>query len=40
MRLSDRIVVMFEGQITYEVDAAHADIEKIGLAMAGEDLTG
>ena len=39
MRLSDRIVVMFEGQLTYEVDAAEADIEKIGLAMAGEDLS-
>lgn len=39
MRLSDRIVVMFEGQIIYEVDAAHADIEKIGLAMAGEDVS-
>jgi simple sugar transport system ATP-binding protein len=38
MRLSDRIVVMFEGQITYEVEAAEADIEKIGLAMAGEDV--
>lgn len=39
MRLSDRIVVMFEGRITYEVAAAKADIEKIGLAMAGEDVT-
>ncbi len=39
MRLSDRIVVMFGGQIIYAVDTAHADIEKIGLAMAGEDVT-
>ena len=39
MRLSDRIVVMFEGQMTYEVEAVEADLEKIGLAMAGEDVT-
>ncbi len=39
MKLSDRIVVMFEGQIIYEDDAAHADIEKLGLAMAGENVT-
>ncbi len=36
MGLSDRIVVMFEGQIIYSVDSHQADRERIGLAMAGE----
>ena len=36
--LSDRILVMFAGRIVYEVDAAQADPEAIGLAMAGEDV--
>ena len=36
--LSDRILVMFGGRIVYEVDAARADPEAIGLAMAGEDV--
>jgi simple sugar transport system ATP-binding protein len=36
--LSDRILVMFGGRIVYEVDAALADPEAIGLAMAGEDV--
>jgi simple sugar transport system ATP-binding protein len=36
--LSDRILVMFAGRIVYEVDAARADPEAIGLAMAGEDV--
>ncbi len=33
--LSDRIVVMYEGQIAGELDAATATIEEIGLLMAG-----
>jgi len=35
MSLSDRIVVMYEGQIMGQVTAAEADLEKIGLMMAG-----
>jgi len=35
MSLSDRIVVMYEGQIMGELGAAEADLEKIGLMMAG-----
>lgn len=35
MSLSDRIVVMFEGQIVGEVDAASATEEEIGILMAG-----
>ena len=35
MSLSDRIVVMYEGQIMGEVSAAEADLEQIGLMMAG-----
>jgi hypothetical protein len=30
--------VMFGGRVVYEVDAARADPEAIGLAMAGEDV--
>jgi len=33
--LADRIVVMYEGQIMGELSAAEADLEKIGLMMAG-----
>jgi simple sugar transport system ATP-binding protein len=33
--LSDRIVVMYEGQIMGEVSPAEADLEQIGLMMAG-----
>ena len=33
--LSDRIVVMYEGQIMGELAAAEADLEKVGLMMAG-----
>ena len=36
--LSDRILVMFGGRVVYEVDAAQADPEAIGLAIAGEDV--
>jgi simple sugar transport system ATP-binding protein len=35
MSLSDRIVVMYEGQIMGELSAAEADLDKIGLMMAG-----
>jgi len=35
MSLADRIVVMYEGQIMGELSAAGADLEKIGLMMAG-----
>ena len=35
LALSDRIVVMFEGQIVGLVEAAQADLEEIGLLMAG-----
>jgi len=35
MSLSDRIVVIYEGQIMGEMSAAQADLEKIGLMMAG-----
>jgi simple sugar transport system ATP-binding protein len=33
--LSDRIVVMYEGEIVGEMDALGADLEKIGLLMGG-----
>jgi ABC-type uncharacterized transport system ATPase subunit len=35
MSLSDRIVVMYEGQIMGEMNAAEADLDKTGLMMAG-----
>ncbi len=35
LELSDRIVVMSEGEIVFEVDAAHADIRELGRHMAG-----
>jgi simple sugar transport system ATP-binding protein len=35
MSLSDRILVMFDGTITGELDAAEADERQIGLLMAG-----
>ncbi len=35
LNLSDRIVVLYEGQIMGEVDAAHANVEQLGLMMAG-----
>jgi simple sugar transport system ATP-binding protein len=38
MELSDRIAVMFEGQIVGEVDAASATEEEIGILMAGGSL--
>ena len=33
--LSDRIVVIYEGQLTGEFDPGRATVEEIGLAMAG-----
>jgi simple sugar transport system ATP-binding protein len=35
MSLADRIVVMYEGQIMGELNSAEANLEKIGLMMAG-----
>jgi simple sugar transport system ATP-binding protein len=35
MSLSDRILVMFDGMITGELDGAEADERRIGLLMAG-----
>ena len=35
LALSDRIAVMFEGQIVGSVDAQEADVEHLGLMMAG-----
>jgi len=35
MSLADRIVVIYEGQIMGEMSAKEADLEKIGLMMAG-----
>jgi general nucleoside transport system ATP-binding protein len=35
MQLSDRIAVMYEGQIVGTVPGAGADREQIGLMMAG-----
>jgi simple sugar transport system ATP-binding protein len=35
MSLADRILVMYEGQIMGEVSAAEANLEEIGLMMAG-----
>jgi ABC-type uncharacterized transport system ATPase subunit len=35
LALADRVVVMYEGQVAGEFDAAAADVEEIGLAMAG-----
>ena len=35
LALADRIAVMYEGAILGELDAANADVEEIGLLMAG-----
>ena len=37
LSLADRILVMFQGRIAGEMDAAEADVQKIGLLMAGAD---
>jgi simple sugar transport system ATP-binding protein len=35
LQLSDRIVVMFDGKLALQTDAASADVGAIGRAMAG-----
>jgi simple sugar transport system ATP-binding protein len=35
LALSDRILVIYEGEIVGEFEAANADVDKIGLLMAG-----
>lgn len=35
LNLSDRIIVLYEGQVMGEVSAAEADVEQLGLMMAG-----
>ncbi|NJO37176.1 MAG: ABC transporter ATP-binding protein [Rhizobiales bacterium] len=40
LSLADRILVMFDGTFTGELDAADADERRIGLLMAGVTLTG
>ena len=35
LALADRIAVMYEGEILGEFDARNADVEEIGLLMAG-----
>jgi simple sugar transport system ATP-binding protein len=35
LQLSDRIVVMFDGKLALQTDAANADVGAIGRAMAG-----
>jgi simple sugar transport system ATP-binding protein len=36
LALADRIAVIFEGKIMDSVEAANADLEHLGLLMAGE----
>ena len=36
LKLSDRIVVMHEGQIVGEIDPRHTSSEELGLMMAGK----
>ena len=38
MIMSDRIAVMFEGEVVGLMDAAEAEVEKIGLMMAGAEV--
>jgi len=40
MSLGDRIAVIFEGKIVGTVDAAKAEVEEIGLMMAGSKVLG
>jgi simple sugar transport system ATP-binding protein len=35
LALSDRLVVMYEGELVGEFDAATADVEEVGALMAG-----
>ena len=39
LTISDRIAVIYEGEIMDVVDAAVADVEHLGLMMAGEKHT-
>jgi simple sugar transport system ATP-binding protein len=39
LALADRVVVMYEGELTGEFDPATATVEEIGLAMAGGERT-
>ena len=34
-KLSDRLIVMYEGKVITEIETALATVENIGLAMAG-----
>ena len=38
LALSDRIIVMFKGEIMGEIDASHVDVAELGLMMAGKRL--
>jgi simple sugar transport system ATP-binding protein len=38
LAISDRVAVIYDGQIMGEMPAAEADIEKIGLMMAGTQI--
>ena len=37
LALADRVVVIYEGELTGDFDPERATIEEIGLAMAGGD---
>ena len=39
LALSDRVLVMYEGELTGEFDPDSATVEEIGLAMAGGERT-
>ena len=38
LALSDRVAVMFEGQIVAVMDVAEATVERVGLLMAGSEI--
>ena len=38
LALSNRVAVMFEGQIVAVMDVAEASVERIGLLMAGSEI--
>ena len=38
LALSDRVAVMFEGQIVAVMDVAEASVERVGLLMAGSEI--
>jgi simple sugar transport system ATP-binding protein len=37
--LADRILVLYEGRIVHETSGEEADVEELGLAMAGAETT-